>query len=157
MRASAARLIERYLADYREDLGRVWATERPFELHLEDGSVSGRADVILGSPNGGPDSLDVVDYKTTADTWRDAAYALQLAVYAAAARAEGLTVGGAHLHDLNAGERRPVDVSTPAVVEAVAQVAVNLQGMRQGAFGPKPEAGKCGNCDYRQVCRHAAL
>jgi CRISPR/Cas system-associated exonuclease Cas4 (RecB family) len=97
----------------------------------------------------------VVDYKTTADTRRDAAYALQLAVYAAPGRAEGLTVGGAHLHDLNAGERRPVDVTAPAVVEAVAQIAVNLHGMRRGAFVPKPEPGKCGNCDYCQVCRHA--
>ena len=35
-----------------DDLGRIWATERPFELHLEGGIVSGRADVILDEEGG---------------------------------------------------------------------------------------------------------
>ena len=51
--SAARRLVERYLTDYADDLKRLWAVERPFELHLEHGTLSGRADVILGGKSGG--------------------------------------------------------------------------------------------------------
>ena len=43
-----------YAADHADDLHRVWETERPFELHLDGITVSGRADVILDHEGGVP-------------------------------------------------------------------------------------------------------
>ena len=41
----------------RGDLHRVWETERPFELHLDGVTISGRADVILDHEDGVPTAL----------------------------------------------------------------------------------------------------
>ena len=87
----------------------MWETERPFELHLDGVTVTGRADVILDKEGGVPTALAIVDYKTS--TSGDALdHALQLQVYADAGRREGLDVRGAYVHDLKAASRNPVDV-----------------------------------------------
>ena len=67
MKAAAERLVRAYLGRWKEDLGRVWATERPFELHLPDGVLSGRAGVILTAEKGHPNSLAIVDDKASTD------------------------------------------------------------------------------------------
>jgi DNA helicase-2/ATP-dependent DNA helicase PcrA len=46
LKAAARRLVAEYIAEHADDFHRVWETERPFELHLEGVTVSGRADVI---------------------------------------------------------------------------------------------------------------
>lgn len=63
LKGAARRLIDTYTAKHKEDLFRVWETERPFELHLDGVTISGRADVILDKEAGSPDSLAIVDYK----------------------------------------------------------------------------------------------
>lgn len=155
MKAAAERLVRAYLARWKEDLGRVWATERPFELHLEGGVLSGRADVILTGDEGRPDSLAIVDYKSTTDPRREEHFALQLAVYTAAGRGEGLTVEAAYLHDLHSGDRRSVDVGDGVTNAAVAKVGTLAAGIRRGDFPAKPEGERCGGCDVRRVCRSA--
>ena len=94
--------------------------ERPFELHLPNATIKGRADVILDEEDGVISSLAVVDYKTAADEDRE--YDRQLQVYADAGRREGLNVRAAYVHDLNAAERLEVDVSTSTLREAEAEV-----------------------------------
>lgn len=155
LRESAWRLVKRYLGVWREDLARVWALERSFELHVEGGIVSGRADVILDHHDGEPDSLAIVDYKTSKGHGHDDLFAFQLAVYAAAGRAEGLRVDAAFLHHLDEGARSPSDISAPAVVSAVRRAESLVAGLRSGAFEAKPEGPKCKRCEYRRLCRHA--
>src|SRR5207253_4915858 len=50
--ARARDLVAKYLSTYSDDLLRVWETERAFELHLGQGVVQGRADVILDREDG---------------------------------------------------------------------------------------------------------
>jgi DNA helicase-2/ATP-dependent DNA helicase PcrA len=64
-------LVKKYLAEYSDDLLRVWETERAFELHLEEGVVNGRADVILDHEGGKINHLAIVDYKTANDRKSD--------------------------------------------------------------------------------------
>ena len=47
MMRSVRFLVDRYVRDWPDDLARIWATERPFEIHLGEGILAGRADVIL--------------------------------------------------------------------------------------------------------------
>lgn len=91
-------------------------TERPFELHLGDAVVSGRADVILDPEDGVIIGLVIVDYKTS--TSGDGSHDLQLQVYANAGRRENLDVRAAHGLDLKRGERTSVDVA-PHLKETV--------------------------------------
>ena len=63
---AANRLVSNYVDRYASDLRRIWAVEHPFELHLADGRVSGRADIILDEETGRTGSLAIVDYKVAA-------------------------------------------------------------------------------------------
>ena len=88
--AAARRLISQYMEAFGDDLERVWATERSFEIHLEGGILSGRADVILDQEGDQDDSLAIVDYKTgkfPRDEFRNEAL-FPLKVYAAAVSVE---------------------------------------------------------------------
>jgi DNA helicase-2/ATP-dependent DNA helicase PcrA len=157
MHAAAGKLVKRYVADYQDDLKRIWAVERPFELHLEHGTLAGRADVILDHEDGKTGSLAIVDYKVAKSEERNERYEQQLAVYTAAGRGEGLNVSAAYLHELNDGERHSVDISAKPIAAAVAQVSAAIGGIRQGQFRASPESKKCKSCDYRLVCAHAKL
>ncbi len=152
---SASGLLHRYRKEWRADLERVWATERPFEIHTEDGILAGRADVILGHENGHPDSLAIVDYKTSTDDDRDPVFAFQLAVYAAAGRGEGLDVKAGYLHNLKYGTREEKDVSPKAAEAAVERAKTLIRGIRQAHFPARPEPRKCKLCDYRRLCSKA--
>jgi DNA helicase-2/ATP-dependent DNA helicase PcrA len=61
LKAAARRLVAEYTANHADDLHRVWETERPFELHFEGVTVSGRADVILDHEAGVPTALAILD------------------------------------------------------------------------------------------------
>jgi len=154
MYASARRLVDRYMDKYRTDLSRVWETERPFQVHLPDGTISGRADIILDQEEGRPGRLAIVDYKTAKDAEDDDRYQFQIAIYAAAARGEGLDVAAGYLHELQHGTRDGVDVSTEAHARAIARASKAMSGIRAGVFRPQPHADKCAACDYHLVCQH---
>jgi len=151
----AKKLVGKYLADYSSDLMRVWETERPFELHLDKGIVSGRADVILDMEGGKINSLALVDYKTAADSTGDDIFAFQLAVYAAAGRGEGLNVSAAYLHHLKSATRLNVLIGDDKVNKAKNRADVLIDGIVQGKFPARPERAKCQGCDMRAICNHA--
>ena len=65
LKDAARRLVASYATKHEDDLHRVWETERPFELHLDGVTISGRADVILDKEGGVPTALAIVDYKTS--------------------------------------------------------------------------------------------
>lgn len=150
----ARRLVDRYLNDWRQDLLRVWETERPFALHLPQGIVNGRADVILDQEGGLPGALALVDYKTAsaADVGGDDVFAFQLAVYAAAAVGEGVNVRAAYLHELSKSTRREVDVGPVASSTAKTRAGTLIDRLVKGQFPSRPEKTKCKACDVRAVC-----
>ncbi|MBI4248511.1 MAG: ATP-dependent helicase [Elusimicrobia bacterium] len=150
---AASKVLGRYLDKHSEDLKRVWAIERPFEIHLPDAIITGKADVILDHEQGLPGRLAIVDYKSTEDPERSERYEQQVAVYAAAGRGEGLTVAAGYLHNLNNGSRQSVDVSDHRTQEAVARLRKAVDGIRKGQFDPQPEEKKCSACDYGRICR----
>jgi DNA helicase-2/ATP-dependent DNA helicase PcrA len=156
MYEAGRRLLSGYVKDYSGDLRRVWATERPFELHLKDGTVAGRADVILDEEGGKIGSLAIVDYKLATAEARDERYRRQLAVYTAAGRGEGLNVEGAYLHELRDGTRHTVDVTPAVTAVAVALAALSVKGIRQGKFAAQPEKARCRGCEYGRICSHSA-
>ena len=157
MKQKARNLVTRYLNNHRDDFERVWATERPFELHLPQGFLSGRADVILDRENGKPDSLAIVDYKSGTDATRDVNFKFQLQVYAAAARAEGLDVKAAYLHDLSAQQspRQAIDVSSSECAGAIGRVTELFKQLSSRDFTAQAETEKCGTCEFCRICPHS--
>lgn len=157
MQKSADRLVGRYLSDYADDLLRVWQTERLFQLHMPDGTLAGRADVILDEEGGRPGRLAIVDYKTATNPSLDEHYQLQMTVYAEAARREGLDVVAGYVHELKNGTRKAIDVAEEKNTDALNRVTRSFAAIRRGEFTGSPSEGKCGSCDYRLVCRHAPI
>jgi DNA helicase-2/ATP-dependent DNA helicase PcrA len=153
LKKSARALVDRYLTDWGEDLQRVWATERPFELRLPDALISGRADVILDDSGGGDPILSIVDYKTAAG--EEDEFDFQLQVYTDAGRVEGLEVDSAWVHDLRRADRQPVDVSAKAVAATRERVKELIAAMKEGDFTAKP-GPICSYCDVRPICRFRA-
>ena len=154
LKHAARRLVTAYAQRHEADLYRVWETERPFELHLDGVTVSGRADVILDKEDGVPTALAIVDYKTsTSGSALD--HALQLQVYADAGRREGLDVRGAYVHDLKEALREPIPVDREAVSQAETTVASAAGQIRAREYRPNPGM-RCRRCEVRTICRHAA-
>lgn len=153
LKDAARRLIARYATEYQADLHRVWETERPFELHLEGITVSGRADVILDREGGVPNALAIVDYKTSTHG-DELEHALQLQVYADAGRREGLDVRGAYVHDMKAATRDSIDVDHEAIGRAEAIVSTAAGHIRARQYRPNPGL-RCRRCEVRTICRYA--
>jgi DNA helicase-2/ATP-dependent DNA helicase PcrA len=153
--ARAKALVNKYLEDFSDDLMRVWETERPFALHLDNGVVTGRADVILDREGNVIGNLALVDYKTSTDPLADDVYAFQLAIYAAAGRGEGLNVRAAYLHGLKEGNRMPIEVGLAITDQAKVRAGKLISSLVDGDFPANPEKQKCRRCDVRAVCAHA--
>jgi DNA helicase II / ATP-dependent DNA helicase PcrA len=153
LRDAARRLVLTYADKHADDLQRVWETERPFELHLDGVTVTGRADVILDREDGVPTALAIVDYKTSV-SGSVADHALQLQVYADAGRREGLDVRAAYVHDLKAAARQPVPVDPAVVHEAEAAVAEAATRIKDRDYAPNP-GRRCRRCEVRTICSSA--
>jgi DNA helicase-2/ATP-dependent DNA helicase PcrA len=153
LKDAARRLVGTYASKHADDLHRVWETERPFELHLDGVTVSGRADVILDQEGGVPTALAIVDYKTST-SGEIGDHALQLQVYADAGRREGLDVQGAYLHDLKVAEREPIPVSGTDVAAAETVVTEAAEQIRAREYRPRPGPA-CRRCEVRTLCTHA--
>ena len=154
LKTQARRLVDRYLDEWQSELHRVWAVERPFELHLGHATVAGRADVIITEANGGPAHLSIVDYKTAADSHDE--HNFQLQVYTDAGRREGLLVDGAFVHDLRNAQRTAVPVGEESIGLAEKRVETLVQDMRDRNFTARPGA-PCARCDVRAMCRYRAV
>jgi DNA helicase-2/ATP-dependent DNA helicase PcrA len=154
LKDAARRLVTEYTRDHADDLFRVWETERPFELHLDGVTISGRADVILDHEGGTPTGLAILDYKTSTRAGTEEEHALQLQVYADAGRREGLDVRGAYLHDLKAGRRSDVDVAGGAIAEAEVTITTAAERLRSRDYTPSP-GKRCRRCEVRTVCGSA--
>ncbi len=157
MTRSVTRLVKNYVTDWQSDLNRIWATERPFEIHFDGGILSGRADVILDKEEGQPEHLAIVDYKTSTDEHRDERYAKQLTVYAAAGRQEGLEVDACYLHELKSSGRKPVEVDEADTAAAVEWAATRFGEIASGVYPARAKQNNCENCDFKLVCAHSCV
>jgi DNA helicase-2/ATP-dependent DNA helicase PcrA len=153
LKDAAGRLVTTYTEKYEADLHRVWETERPFELHLDGVTVTGRADVILDQEGGIPTALAIVDYKTAAHgEIQD--HALQLQVYTDAGRREGLDVRAAYVHDLKAASREAIPVEPTAIDRSEAVVSEAAIRIRARDYRPNPGL-RCRMCEVRTICASA--
>lgn len=155
MLGAAQQLVSKFVADHRDDLERVWETERPFELHLDTAIVAGRADVILDREDGVPDAMAIVDYKTGVDGDEPAAvHEQQLRIYTSAGRKEGIDVRAAYLMDLKAGATHSVRVGVADTGSAEDWAASTVARLQAAKYPASPEKKKCSHCDVAAICAH---
>lgn len=155
MKAAAKDLVNEYIKHRKNDLQRVWETERPFELQLDGVTISGRADVILDYEDGKASHLAIVDYKTSTKT-DITDHDLQLQIYVIAGRREGLTVDSAFVHDLRSPKDPPHRVTTSKADLAKAEETVvsTAQQIKRRQFAANP-GSRCRYCEVRTICSKA--
>jgi DNA helicase-2/ATP-dependent DNA helicase PcrA len=154
MLSSVEHIVDAYLREYPEDLERAWAVERPFELHADGGTVTGRADLIVDKGEGAEERLALVDYKIADDPTREERYEWQLRVYALAGRREGKHIEAAYLHALRDGTRRSVSLGESELIQAEARAVQAIKAIHDGSFPPRPSADRCLGCDFKTICTH---
>jgi DNA helicase-2/ATP-dependent DNA helicase PcrA len=155
MKNRGRELVDRYLDEWDHELQRVWEVERPFELHLGNAVVLGRADVILDESDG-KERLTIVDYKTADGEGEH--HQFQLQVYTDAGRREGLTVDRAFVHDMSkeTSNRITVPVDESDVLRAEDLVRDLISGLSARVFEAKPDRERCSRCDVRAMCPERA-
>lgn len=155
MLAAAQRLVADFVVDHRQDLERIWETERPFELHLDAAIVSGRADVILDREEGVTGAMAIVDYKTGVDGDEPAeVHEHQLRIYTSAGRKEGIDVRAAYLMDLKASFTYGVAVQLRDLQSAEQWATTTVGRLQAAEYQASPEKRKCEHCDVSLICAH---
>lgn len=153
MKDAARRLIGTFVDAHGRGLLHVYAVERPFELHLANAIVSGRADVIIRKNGEGEPKYEIDDYKVSEGNDLKP-YDRQLRTYASAGRREGLQIIEANIFDLKKGaQKRAVDISPTKIDETETEVIGLVGRLKSRDFTPSPGAG-CRGCDVRQLCKY---
>ena len=155
LRQSAERLVAMFVEQHRAELERVWEIERPFELHLTNATVVGRADVILDREDGRPGAMAIVDYKTAVHD-DDRIHRLQLQIYTSAGRKEGIDVSAAYLMDLHEAQPRDVEVAQTDIGAAEEWATGAVAAMLDGRFPANPGAA-CDHCDVNRICSECGI
>jgi len=157
LKEAARRLVGSFVDQHGEDLVNVYAVERPFELHLSNTVLSGRADVIIRKGADASLKYELDDYKVSED--QDLIpHDRQLRIYTSAGRREGLNIVEANIFALQNkanNMKRPVDISEEKVLAAESEVTDLVGRLRARDFVPSPGAG-CKRCDVRRLCKYRA-
>jgi len=149
--AKVERLRDAFLASRFAEPTPLWA-ERPFLLHIDGFSVSGRIDAIYGTDDG---PWEIVDYKTgkTPADPDDPLVWLQVEVYALACmevwgkRPEDLTMTYLYLGDGAEVLSRPAG-SADQIRD---RISASLKGIGAGAYEATP-GPFCRWCDFLPFC-----
>jgi DNA helicase-2/ATP-dependent DNA helicase PcrA len=152
LKNAAMKIVSSYIKDFGDELRSIWQTERSFELHLQEGTVYGRADAIINTDSKEKEpSLAIIDYKTSLGAEDVDTYALQLRIYAMAGRKEGLKVETAYIHDLKKGERVPISLEEADTQRAEQRTNKLINDLCSGRFSAIVGV-HCKKCDVRWVC-----
>jgi DNA helicase-2/ATP-dependent DNA helicase PcrA len=153
MKSAARKLVGKFVDIHGVGLLNVYAVERPFELHLSNAIVSGRADVIIRKDGGDEEKYEIDDYKVSEGDNLEV-YDRQLRTYTSAGRREGLHIIEANVFDLKKdAQKRSVDISAKKIVESETEVVGLVERLKARDFVPSP-GSRCRECDVRQLCKH---
>lgn len=153
MKDAARRLVGTFVDIHGVGLLNVYAVERPFELHLSNAIVSGRADVIIRKDDGSKEKYEIDDYKVSEGDDLEV-YDRQLRTYTSAGQREGLHIVEANVFDLKKGaQKREVDISPTKISETETEVMALVERLKARDFAPSP-GSRCHDCDVRQLCNY---
>ncbi len=140
---------------------RVVQPEARFEVPLANARLKGRIDLVLQAEGGGPNKVELVDFKTSSNRPPDRIHQNQLRLYAAAAEQLGYQPAGLYIHDLDADLPATEDPRIPVANDDREREAFRdeleswVEGIRGSDFEPTEDKRICRTCDFRRFCRYA--
>ena len=152
---AARRRLRNYVQRFGDELRRTLQPECRFEVPLNVARVRGRVDLLLRADGGGPNDVELVDFKTSANRPPSEQHQNQLRVYAEAARSLGMNPVQLVIHDLDAhdGGRFVVQDSESDLAAFSNQMRQWVDGIRSGESNPKWDKVRCQSCDFVAICR----
>jgi DNA helicase II / ATP-dependent DNA helicase PcrA len=162
-RDSAIGILSTYAESYGADFARTRKVEARFEIPVDDAVISGSIDLMLREDaDGNILEAEVVDFKSMEGgeepelneqlDWTE--LALQVQLYAKGAREVlGENTRTGHVHLLKDNQRVSVPVDDAAVQAALDNVQWAVQRILAEDFPMRPSPEKCGECDFRALCR----
>lgn len=160
-RNAASIIAQTYVDNYSDDFIRRRQVEVRFEIPVERAVITGSIDLMLRQDEAGQIvDASVIDFKSMEGGqieenerlhWTE--LALQVQLYAKAARdvlGENADTGAVHL--LKDNQRVNIPVTPDAINAAVANVEWSVERIIEGDFPMRPQADKCGECDFKSLC-----
>ena len=151
MKASAAKVLRKYVERHGKDLARTQSVEARIEFPVKGAVIRGVADVILRDNN----EEEVRDYKTSEDVAVDEISKLQVQLYAHGLKSVGRNVTKGSLVDLSTSDVQPVSVATSDLKKARDEASHLTESILKGEFPAKPSKKTCESCDVQRICRYA--
>lgn len=150
---AAKRRLRRFAQQYGHELLRTIEVERRVEMPIGMARLRGRIDLILRARQGGPNHVEVVDFKTSATKPPHGMYENQLRLYADSLRRLGFKPLQLIIYDLDAETGGPVPVpENPEEREQFRTKAETwVDGICKGHFD-KNTGDWCRSCDFRTLC-----
>jgi len=152
---AAQRRLQNYVNDFGQELVRTIEPERRFDVPLELARVRGRIDLLLRAEGGGPQDVELVDFKTTAERPPSPQHQNQLRLYAEAVRVLGMNPVRLVIHDLdnNNGGRILVEENEGKTSAFREELHGWVENIRERKFLTKHISVKCRKCDFKTFCR----
>lgn len=153
---AAERVVADYLRDNRDHLTKLELFEKRIDLHLGDGvAVTGRIDLVRRIDTG---DVTIVDLKSKERVQAEEVTEAQLHIYALGyEELTGRRADFVEIYNLEERNRKPRPVDDEFITDTKAKVREAASALRAGTMPPRPEAKKCGACDYRRMCTAGAL
>jgi DNA helicase-2/ATP-dependent DNA helicase PcrA len=152
--SAAQRRLKYYVRNFGRELVRTIEVERRFEWPMKLARVRGRIDLLLQAKDGGPQDVELVDYKTAANRPPSMVHQNQLRVYAEAVRALGMNPIRLIIHDLDAERGEPIPVEDSPHKRALFSADMQrwLEQIHAGDFPPNRSDDTCPHCDFVRLC-----
>lgn len=155
LETSATHVLEEYLSKRRTDLGRLEYSEKAISLDLGEGvSVVGRIDLVRRLDTS---EVSIVDMKTTERAQAENVTEQQLHIYALGyEQLTGNRADFVEIYELDTQSRKQRAVDEEFINQVRADIKSAARSLQLGQLPPNPTVAKCGGCDYRRICSHAA-
>jgi DNA helicase-2/ATP-dependent DNA helicase PcrA len=154
-------MLEKFYAEQEASKVQPWWIEKPFTASLPGRNrLDGRMDRV---DKDGQGKVTICDYKTSnvhdqkkAD--EEVSKSLQLAIYALGFKeTEGKLPETLKLHFLESGLQAELHPNEEYLKDKLDEVESAFEGIRAGAYDPKPDFMACKFCNFSRICPSSAV
>ena len=151
---NARQRLRHYVQKYGSELERAVDAERHFEIPISSARVSGQIDLILRVKQGGDNDVELVDFKTSAESPPLERHKNQLMMYAEAVRLLGANPVRLVIHHLDdvPEDRIEVKENPKRAAEFRSEMVNWIEGISKGSFRKKRSPQACRSCDFKTLC-----
>ncbi len=152
---AATKVLTEYILDNKSEFANIEFSEKSIEVNMGNGvSVVGRIDLIRRKDT---DKTSIVDLKSTHRAQPEEVTGTQLHIYALGYQElTGRNADYVEIYNLDKREKKQNSVNEALLDGVKKKVQGAAAALRKGKLEPKPNAEKCGICDYRRMCSAAA-